>query len=212
MGSRFVFLVMLAAFPLLGQRDFLTADEVDQVRLVQEPNARVKLYLHFARQRVDQIEQLLSKDKPGRSVAVHDLLEDYTQILEAIDTVIDDAIRRKIAVDEGMKAVAETTKPLLEKLQKIETSEPKDLGRYEFALKNAVDTTTDVGDLAREDVQGRVRKVEAEEAKVKKEVEGMMQPKDLEQKKAAEKKTEQEQKKRKAPTLLKKGETVGTKK
>ncbi len=211
MGLRFVCMMTLLALPLAAQRDFLTADEIDQVRLVQEPNERVKLYLHFARQRVDQIEQLLSKDKPGRSSAVHDLLEDYTQIVEAIDTVADDAIRRKIAVDEGMKTVADTTKQLLEKLHKIEAAEHKDISRYEFALKNAVDTTADVMELAREDMQDRVRKVEGEQAKQRKDLEGMMTPKDLEQKKVAEKKAEQEQKKRKAPTLLKKGETLNKK-
>ncbi len=214
MKFRYGLILLLAALPALcQQRDFLTADEIDQVRLVQEPNERLKLYLHFARQRLDLLQQLFAKDKPGRSAMIHDLLEDYTKIIDAIDTVSDDALKRKLTIDEGSAAVAKTEKEMLEVLEKLGEGRPKDYSRYEFALKQAIDTTTDSLDLAKQDLASRAREVVTKEAAEKKEREAVMQPKDLEEKKAAEKKAAAvEGKQRKAPTLRRKGEVPEEKK
>jgi len=185
------------------KRDFLTADEADQVREAQDPNLRFKLYIHFARQRIDMLQQLVRKEKPGRAALIHDLLEDYTHIIEAIDTVADDALRRKIAINVGMTAVASAEKEMTAQLQAIQDAQPKDLARYEFVLKNAIETTTDSTDLSTGDLGQRATEVAAKEEQEKKERQAAMGTKEAAAADAAKKDAPP---KRKAPTLLKPGE------
>ena len=201
--------VMFAVSGFAQERDFLTADEVDQLREIQEPNARLKLYVVFARQRLALLQQFLSKEKPGRSALIHDTLEDYTHIIEAIDMVADDALVRKVSLDIGMKEVATAETEMLATLQKVEDSGPKDLSRFEFVLKNAIDTTTDSKELSEEDLHKRTNDLEAQAKKEKQEKEALLGDKEkkekAKEKKAAES-TADGKPKPKPPTLYKPGE------
>ena len=204
---RAIALTLLLSLGSFAQdRDFLTADEVDQVRLAQDPNERLKLYVGFAQSRLSLIEQAVAQEKTGRSKLIHDLLEDFTNLIEAIDTVSDDALKRKVEVSAGLKIVADANKEMLPRLEKIREAAPKDMARYEFALDNAIETTRDSGELAERDVNTRSAEIQT---KVKKDIdqrEATMRPEEVTAKRVEEKKTEET--KRKVPTLRRKGEVV----
>ncbi len=206
---KYVFAFVLAACAAPAQqRDFLTADEADQIREAQEPNIRLKLYVHFAQQRLDQVQQLMKEQKPGRAGMVHDLLDQYGQIIDAIDVVADDALVRKADISVGMKAVADAEKEFVPILEKVRDSAPKDIARYEFVLTQAIDTTQDSLDASQEDLGKRAGEATARDERDKKSIESMSQPKDAEAKREDSKQAADEQTKRKKPTLLRKGETV----
>jgi hypothetical protein len=205
--KRLVLTAVLLCAPAWGQRDFLTSDETDQVREAQDPNDRLKLYLAFAQQRLDQVKSLMAKEKAGRSALIHDLLEDYSKILDAIDTVSDDALKRKVNIDLGTTTVAQGEKRLLKILEGIDAAAAKDKARYQFALKQAIDGTNDSMELAGQDLSKRSTEVVAKDEQEKKERGSAMQPKDREEKRAiAQKEEDANSKRRKAPSLMKKGE------
>ena len=208
---RFWMVILLmagAALPAAADRDFLTTDEVDQVRLAQEPNARLKLYAQFARQRVDLLEYLLSQEKVGRSSLIHETLADFTKIIETIDVVADDALVRGVKIDEGIAAVAEAEREFLAVLEKIRESEPRDMERYGFALENAIDTTADSLEVSMEDLHDRQAGAVDREKQERRDLEKLMSPESARERRqqSAEMKKKEEEHKRKTPTLYRKGE------
>jgi hypothetical protein len=177
---------------------------VDQIREAQEPNARLLLYVHFARERMDLLEQYLAKDKAGRSIFIHNTLEDYNKIIDAIDSVSDDALRRNQPIDKGLLAVSDAEKEFLEKLNKIQESEPRDFERYKFVLDAAIDATSDSRELSLEDSKKRGAELSAGDAKEKKEREAMMPSKEVADRKKDTHK--EDDKKKKIPSLYRPGE------
>ena len=199
--------VCLAAVSLAQEdRDFLTPDEEAQIREAQEPNDRLATYIHFANQRIDLVESYLAKEKPGRSIFIHNALEDYSHIIEAIDTVSDDALRRHRDIEKGLLVVLNAEKGFLDKLDKIQEANPKDLERYKFVLTAAIDTTSDSRETNIGDSKQRSTELATADEKEKKAREAMMPSKEVKsRKKEAEAQDPNEQKK-KIPSLYRPGE------
>jgi len=185
-------------------RDFLSPNEVAQIREAQDPNDRLKLYIHFDQMRMDLIGQYLAKEKPGRSVFIHDNLEDYSRIIEAMDSVADDALRRNRQIDKGMLLVLDAEKDFLDKLTKIQDADPKDLDRYKFVLTEAIDTTSDSRELSMQDSAKRSAELAAEDSKEKKARDAMLPAKEVKERKQAAQ--AEDDKKKKTPSLYRPGE------
>jgi hypothetical protein len=201
----------LAPAAAAQDRDFLTGDEAAQIKEAQEPNARIQLYAKFARRRIDLIKSLISRDKQGRSIVIHDALDDYAQMIDAIDAVIDDALTRKIDVKPSMMALSNYERDCLPLLKRIRESHPSDLDRYDFVLKTAIDATVDGIESASADLDERAKDVQHKAAEEQKAVEQMETPADKDAKKQQEKKDgdQAQPSQRKPPTLLRPGEKMG---
>jgi hypothetical protein len=201
--------ILAMGIPAFAQKDFLTSDEVEKVREAQEPNERLKLYVLFARQRLDQLQRLLQKDKKGRSLTARELLEDYTSIIDALDTVSDDALKRGADNALGANAVRDAEHVFLTQLQKIKDRPPADLDMYSTALTEALAATSDSLDLSQEDPTNRAAKLNESDKKQKEDAEKVIAAEDSKGKPPVEgaKPTVDAKPARKPPTLYRKGET-----
>jgi hypothetical protein len=197
MKTLLCFLALAAT--LAAQSDFLTAGEIDRIREAQEPNARLELYAGFAKERIDLVKNLIAKGKPGRSILIHDALDAYSKILDAMDDVTDDALERRIDVNKGVAAMERVEMAALSELKRIQDGQPKDLDRYAFVLTQAIDTTSDSLDAAREDLGSRMNKILAHQEEQDQERKAA-KPSD-ENKPASPQSTQ-----KKAPTLMRPGE------
>src|SRR5271166_4970852 len=147
----------LAQHGVAQHRDPLYDKEVNQMREAADyPDKRLEIMAGFARARLATIAQLRADPKAGkdRPMQIHDLLQDFTVLLDEIDDNIDMYGSHKTDMRKGLKLVIEADSEWQLQLRKLkEQSPPEELDQYSFVLANAIEAVKDTADSARKELQ-----------------------------------------------------------
>lgn len=176
--------VLLLAVAGAAQRrlhhDPLTDAEADQMREVaQEPEKRLKLVVKFAQARMQAIEQLRGDPKlaEGRGKQIHDLLQDFTELVDEIGDNEDMYARQKADISKPLGQVIIALSDFQLKLRALKeaAADPKNAAearQYEFSLQDAVEAVDsaekDSRDLLDQLAKEKQQAKEAEKEKRKK--------------------------------------------
>lgn len=167
-GILVILLLLLSVAAAARRRDPLTEAEADQIREAsREPAKRVKLYIKFTDARMDAIDQSRSDPSQanGRGRKIHDLLEDFSALLDEINDNLDVYQGRPLTKDdrkEFRKALKEVIEACdkwqmkLNALQSATKTDPqtkKEGDDYRFVLQDAQDSLKSAGEMARQYIE-----------------------------------------------------------
>jgi hypothetical protein len=127
------------------RRDPLNQLEIDQLRdTAQEPDQRLKLYIKFARTRLDTIEQVRSDPKAtDKGQQTHDRLQDFADVYDELNDNIDTFVDRKSDLRKALKSVIDADTEFQARLRALKSSAtaiPAETQKYEFLLNSALTT------------------------------------------------------------------------
>jgi hypothetical protein len=124
----------------------LTPVEIDQLRdTALEPDQRLKLFLKFAHERIDQLQLVRTDPKlsaANRTAQTHKRLQDFLDVYDELDDNIDMYMDRKSDIRKPLKAIIEADTEFQAKLKTLReelTAAKEDTKSYEFVLTNAID-------------------------------------------------------------------------
>jgi hypothetical protein len=143
----FLVLAMLSSM-LAQRREPLNDKEIDELRdAAQEPEARIKLYVEFARDRLNSLELMRADPKvTDRAQQTHDKLQNFLDVYDELNGNIDTFVERKADLRKPLKKLIEADTEFQAKLRALKTSadaSPQEEQQYQFLLSNAVDTVDD---------------------------------------------------------------------
>ncbi len=163
-----ILLVLVSVAASARKRDPLTEAEADQLREVaMDPHRRLKLLIKFTDARLVAIDQVrvdpkLAKD---RAKQIHDLLEDFTSLLDEINDNLDQYEGRELRKDDrkdfkkGLKELIEADERFdlkLRTLQSAAQTDPetrKEYPDFRFVLQDAQEALKSNAEMAREYIE-----------------------------------------------------------
>ena len=150
MARGLCFLAWMAALALPAaasiHRDPLSEAETDQLReAADDPPLKLKLFLKFARQRLESAEALRTDPKagPDRGQQIHDLLEDFGNLVDELSDNVDAYATRKEDLRKPLVEIVAATGDFAARLKDFKTAaaaSPKESKAYTFALADAIDS------------------------------------------------------------------------
>ena len=142
-------LLVAATLPCLAQqhhRDPLSDLEIDQLRdAAQEPEARLKLYIAFARTRLEKLRQIQSDPKATgneKDEQIRGVLQDFTDIYDELDENVDTFADRGDDLRKALKPVIEADTEFGSKLRAFKLSlenSREQAEKYDFLLGTAME-------------------------------------------------------------------------
>jgi len=126
------------------KRDPLNDLEIDRIRdAAQTPDVRLKLYVEFARARLDKLQQVRSDPKAtDRDGQTHDALQDFLDIYDELDDNVDTFADRGDDLRKALKPVIEADTEFGSKLRAFKSSlasSRDEAAKYDFLLGAALD-------------------------------------------------------------------------
>jgi hypothetical protein len=143
----FCFLLTLPLFAQKEKREPLTDTQQDQIAEAGiDPVARIDLYVKFTNEHADTIKGLIKRAKgPARSRRLTDELEDFTALMDELGDNLDVYSQRNADLRKSLKGLNEGVQQWQGVLHDL-PSEPA----FELALKEALDSTKDLVDQAKQ--------------------------------------------------------------
>ena len=167
--TKIVFLLLLLNLVAgAKRRDPLTEAEADQLREVAlEPYKRIKLLIKFTEARLASIDQVRVDPKLGseRGKQIHDLLEDFGNLMDEINDNLDQYEARPMDKDmvkqyhKGLKELIDADARFDLKLQALKSAAETDpvtkklAPDFRFALQDALEVLKSNSEIAREYVE-----------------------------------------------------------
>lgn len=147
----------LSATSVAQRRDPLNEKEADEMRNVADwPNKRLELMVQFASARITAIAQLEAngKNAKDRPLQIHDLLQDFTALLDEIGDNVDMYASHKADMRQGLSVLLAANSEWALQLKRLkEQSPPEEFQQYAFALGSALDDVKDTADDTRKQLQ-----------------------------------------------------------